>query len=117
MTVDYTKEESINDRTVDIYMALWEAFSTDPDYIEANKPDEIGHVPFKMAHLSSLDVRLSPIATKFLGLSSAKKDELDAFQVDKGLGFSTFIWMLAERKATAEALKDVNTEAISRISP
>ena len=56
---------------------------------------------------------MTPILTKHLGLSPDKKAELDQFQVDRERGFSTFIWMIAERIASAESFKEVSLTAES----
>ena len=117
---DYTKEESINDRVADIYMTLFDSFESDPSFVSFKDSMVIDGQQVVKNVPGCQDINFSPIITGFLGLSSAKKAELDAFQAGKnngnGLGISLLIWQLAERKATAESLKEVNAEVI-KVTP
>ena len=117
MAIDYTETESINDRVADVYMTLWDTFDNDEEFVLMKEEDEYG-IAIERQIPGCVDKRFSPIVTKFLGLSAAKKAELDAFQAAKndgnGLGISLFIWQIAERLATAESFKETYAEATAK---
>ena len=117
MAIDYTKEESINDRVADVYMEIWNELEADQGFLDTKIEDVETGIKIDAMIPDTVDINFSPTVTKYLGLSAQKKTELDEFQISKndghGFGFSSFIWMLAERKASAESFKEISLAAES----